>query len=65
VTAIAEASVEELIGAAVNHKGNLFGPGAPRASHDVYEQKSNGVVRVYSAREMTEKERRTYRRNTR
>jgi uncharacterized DUF497 family protein len=31
----------------------------------VYEQKSNGVVRVYSAREMTDKERRTYRRNTR
>ena len=28
----------------------------------VYEQKANGVVRVYSAREMTEKERRTYRR---
>lgn len=31
----------------------------------VYEQKPKGVVRVYSAREMTEKERRTYRRNTR
>jgi uncharacterized protein len=31
----------------------------------VYEQKPNGVVRVYSAREMTEKERRAYRRNTR
>ena len=31
----------------------------------VYEQKPNGVVQVYSAREMTEKERRTYRRNTR
>lgn len=28
----------------------------------VYQQKSSGVVRVYSAREMTEKERRTYRR---
>lgn len=31
----------------------------------VYEQKPNGVVRVYSAREMTEKERRTYRQNAR
>jgi len=31
----------------------------------VYEQKTNGVVRVYSAREMTEKERRTYRRRAR
>lgn len=31
----------------------------------VYEQKPNGVVRVYSAREMTEKERRAYHRNTR
>lgn len=31
----------------------------------VYEQKPNGVVRVYSAREMTENERRTYRRNAR
>ena len=31
----------------------------------VYEQKDNGVVRVYSAREMTEKERRTYRQRTR
>jgi uncharacterized DUF497 family protein len=31
----------------------------------VYEQKSNGVVRVYSAREMTDRERRTYRRNAR
>ena len=31
----------------------------------VYEQKANGVVRVYSAREMTEKERRVYRRNVR
>lgn len=31
----------------------------------VYEQKSNGVVRVYSAREMTSKERRAYRRNAR
>lgn len=30
----------------------------------VYEQKPNGVVRVYSAREMTTKERQTYRRNT-
>ena len=29
----------------------------------VYEQKANGVVRVYSAREMTDNERRTYRRN--
>ena len=28
----------------------------------VYEQKLNGVVRVYSAREMTDNERRTYRR---
>ncbi len=31
----------------------------------VYEQKSNGVVRVYSAREMTNNERRTYRRHAR
>jgi uncharacterized protein len=31
----------------------------------VYQQKPNGVVRVYSAREMTKKERRTYRRNAR
>ena len=31
----------------------------------VYEQKANGVVRVYSAREMTDKERRAYRRNAR
>jgi uncharacterized DUF497 family protein len=31
----------------------------------VYEQKPNGVVRVYSAREMSDKERRTYRRHTR
>jgi uncharacterized DUF497 family protein len=31
----------------------------------VYEQKPNGVVRVYSAREMTDKERRVYRRNVR
>jgi uncharacterized DUF497 family protein len=31
----------------------------------VYEQKPNGVVRAYSAREMTDKERRTYRRNAR
>jgi hypothetical protein len=31
----------------------------------VYEQKANGVVRVYSAREMTERERRTYRRQVR
>jgi uncharacterized DUF497 family protein len=31
----------------------------------VYEQKLNGVVRVYSAREQTEKERRTFRRLTR
>lgn len=31
----------------------------------VYEQKPAGVVRVYSAREMTGNERRTYRRNAR
>ena len=31
----------------------------------VYEQKSDGVVRVYSAREMNDKERRTYRRHAR
>jgi uncharacterized DUF497 family protein len=31
----------------------------------VYEQVQNGVVRVYSAREMTEGERRTYRRHSR
>jgi uncharacterized protein len=31
----------------------------------VYEQKQNGVVRVYSAREMTDKERRTYRQHAR
>jgi uncharacterized DUF497 family protein len=31
----------------------------------VYEQKARGVVRVYSAREMNEKERRTYRQKTR
>lgn len=31
----------------------------------VYQQKDDGVVRVYSAREMTEKERRTYRRYAR
>lgn len=31
----------------------------------VYQQKPNGVVRVYSAREMTDRERRTYRRNAR
>lgn len=31
----------------------------------VYEQKTNGVVRVYSAREMNDGERRTYRRNAR
>lgn len=30
----------------------------------VYEQKANGVVRVYSARDMTERERRVYRRST-
>jgi uncharacterized DUF497 family protein len=30
----------------------------------VYEQKANGLVRVYSAREMTQKERRTFRRHT-
>lgn len=29
----------------------------------VYQQKANGVVRIYSAREMTEKERQAYRRN--
>jgi uncharacterized DUF497 family protein len=29
----------------------------------VYEQKPNGVVRVYSARNMTRNQRRTYRRN--
>ena len=31
----------------------------------VYQQKPNGIVRVYSAREMTDKERRTYRRYAR
>jgi uncharacterized DUF497 family protein len=31
----------------------------------VYEQRPNGVVRVYSVREMTDKERQTYRRQTR
>ena len=31
----------------------------------VYEQKPNGVVRIYSAREMTARERRAYRRNAR
>jgi uncharacterized DUF497 family protein len=31
----------------------------------VYQQKRNGIVRVYSAREMTDKERRIYRRETR
>jgi len=31
----------------------------------VYEQKQSGVVRVYSAREMTDRERRTYRENVR
>ena len=30
----------------------------------VYEQRRHGVVRVFSAREMTEKERRVYRRET-
>lgn len=30
----------------------------------VYEQKPTGVVRVYSAREITENERRTYGRHT-
>ncbi len=30
----------------------------------VYEQRADGVVRVYSAREMTEREKRTYRRET-
>lgn len=29
----------------------------------VYEQRVSGIVRVYSAREMTDNERRTYRRN--
>lgn len=31
----------------------------------VYEQKANGIVRVYSVREMTDKERRTYRQKAR
>ena len=31
----------------------------------VYEQRPGGVVRVYSAREMTDRERRTYRQETR
>ncbi len=31
----------------------------------IYQQKSKGVVRVYSGREMTERERRAYRRNVR
>jgi uncharacterized DUF497 family protein len=31
----------------------------------VYEQKPKGVVRVYSARDMTQRERRAYRRNVR
>lgn len=31
----------------------------------VYEQKPDGIVRVYSGREMSDKERRTYRRNAR
>lgn len=31
----------------------------------VYEQKAGGLVRVYSAREMTDRERRTYRRKAR
>lgn len=31
----------------------------------VYEQKQSGVVRVYSAREMTEKEKRAYREHAR
>jgi uncharacterized DUF497 family protein len=31
----------------------------------VYEQKNGGVVRVYSAREMTDSERRAYRRTAR
>lgn len=31
----------------------------------VHEQKQSGVVRVYSAREMTDRERRTYRQNAR
>jgi uncharacterized DUF497 family protein len=31
----------------------------------VYEQKQNGTVRVYSAREMTENERRVYRQASR
>jgi uncharacterized DUF497 family protein len=31
----------------------------------VYKQQQNGVVRVYSAREMTDGERRTYRRHAR
>lgn len=31
----------------------------------VYEQKPDGIVRVYSGREMNDRERRTYRRNAR
>jgi uncharacterized DUF497 family protein len=31
----------------------------------VYEQKARGLVRVYSAREMNDQERRTYRRHAR
>ena len=31
----------------------------------IYQQKPDGVVRVYSAREMTDGERRTYRRHAR
>lgn len=31
----------------------------------IYQQKPDGVVRVYSAREMTDRERRTYRRHAR
>ena len=44
----------------------LFGiTDAGRMLFLVYQQKPNGVVRVYSAREMTQKERRVYRRNAR
>jgi uncharacterized DUF497 family protein len=31
----------------------------------VYEQKPEGIVRVYSARDMTDKEKRTYRQHAR
>jgi uncharacterized DUF497 family protein len=32
---------------------------------EIYEQKASGVIRVYSAREMTKKERQVYRQNAR